>query len=227
MVFPAEWNRQARAVERHPKMRLRLGTIILGGVVMGGASIGVCAWRLPIDARALVQDQTQAQTQSQTQTTQQDSVAEASRKAREKAKTNAAPAKKTYTNDNVSGLRVNQISVLAENPNNVKDAAPDEAKPAEPKKDEAYWKKRFADLRTKLSIAQKDLDVSQRELNLLQTQYYADPNKALQQQLTRDDINAKTAKVDEKKQQVADLTQAIEDLKDEMRHAGGEPGWAN
>ena len=76
-------------------------------------------------------------------------------------------------------------------------------------------------------MAQKDLDVSQRELNLLQTQYYADPNKALQQQLTREDINTKTTKVDEMKQKVADLTQALEDLKDELRHAGGEPGWAN
>lgn len=208
-------------------MRIRLGAIIVGGFVMGGAAIGVCAWRLPIDATPVMQEQTQ--TQSQTQGTKQDSVAEAARKAREKAKTNATPAKKTYTNDNLSGLRANEINVLAPNANNVKDTAPDTvaAKPAEPKKDEAYWRKRFADARQKLEIAQKDLDVSQRELNLLQTQYYADPNKALQQQLTRDDINEKTKRVDDKKQQVADLTQALEDLKDELRHAGGEPGWAN
>jgi len=207
-------------------MRMRLGTIIVGGFLMGGASIGVCAWRLPIDARPAVQEQTQSQTQG----AQQDSVAEAARKAREKAKTNGAPAKKTYTNDNVPALRVNEITVLAPGAGSsaAKDNAPDTvAKPAEPKKDEAYWRKRFADARTKLAIAEKDLDVSQRELNLLQTQYYADPNKALQQQLTREDINAKTAKVDAKKREVADLTQAIEDLKDEMRHAGGEPGWGN
>jgi hypothetical protein len=210
-------------------MRIRLGVIIAGGFLMSGASLGVCAWRLPIDARPLIQDQTQ--TQSQTQGTQQDSVADAARKAREKAKANPAPPKKTYTNDNVSALRVNEISVMTANPNTDKDAAADAAKAsegkAEPKKDEAYWRKRFADARTKLAIAQKDLDVSQRELNLLQTQYYSDPNKALQQQLTRDDINTKTAKVDEKKQQVADLTQAIEDLKEEMRRSGGQPGWAN
>jgi hypothetical protein len=210
-------------------MRLRLGTVILGGFLMGGASIGVCAWRLPIDAKSFSVLE-QAQTQSQSQGAQQDSVAEAARKAREKAKT-AAPAKKTYTNDNVPALRGNEISVMAANPNAVKDIAPDTAKPAEqkpePVKDEAYWRKRFADARLKLDLAQRDLDVSQRELNLLQTQYYADPNKALQQQLTRDDINAKSARVDEKKEEVAKLTQAIEDLKDELRHAGGQPGWAN
>jgi len=208
-------------------MRLRLGTIILGGFVMGSASIGVCAWRLPLDAKRLpVLEQAQAQSQG----AQQDSVAEAARKAREKAKT-AAPAKKTYTNDTVPTLRSNEISVMGSNPNAVKDNAPDTAKSAdqkpEPAKDEAYWRKRFADARLKLDLAQKDLDVSQRELNLLQTQYYADPNKELQQQLTRDDINAKSARVDEKKEEVAKLTQAIEDLKDEMRHAGGQPGWAN
>jgi chromosome segregation ATPase len=212
-------------VERFPKMRIRLGVIIAGGFLMGGASVGVCAWRLPIDARPLIQDQTQTQTQG----AQQDSVADAARKAREKAKANATPAKKTYTNDNVSALRVNEISVLAPNANQLKDTAPDTAaaKPAEPKKDEAYWRKKFAEARTKLEFAQKDLDISQRELNLLQTQFYADPNKALQQQFSRDDINAKTAKVDEKKQQVADLTQAIEDMKDDLRHSGGEPGWGN
>jgi len=207
-------------------MRIRLGVIIAGGFLMGGASIGVCAWRLPIDAKPVIQDQTQ--TQSQTQGAQQDSVADAARKAREKAKANAAPAKKTYTNDNVPALRGNEISILAPNANQLKETAPDAgAKSAEPKKDEAYWRKKFAEARTKLEIAQKELEISQRELNLLQTQYYADPNKALQQQLSRDDINTKTTKVDEAKQKVADLTQAIEDLKDDLRHSGGEPGWAN
>lgn len=210
-------------------MRLGLGTIIVGGFLMGSASIGVCAWRLPMDAKSFSVLE-QAQTQSQSPGTQQDSVAEAARKAREKAKT-AAPAKKSYTNDNVSGLRSNEISVMASNPNAVKDTAADTAKPAdkkpEPVKDEAYWRKRFSDARAKLALAEKDLDVSQRELNLLQTQYYADPNKALQQQTTRDDINAKSTKVDEKKDEVAKLTQAIEDLKDELRQAGGQPGWAN
>jgi|CZKC01.1.fsa_nt_gi chromosome segregation ATPase len=206
-------------------MRLRIAAIIVTGFVVGSGSADARAGRMPISAAPAAQEQTQPQAQG----TQQDSVAEAARKAREKAKT-SAPAKKTYTNDNVPALRGNQISVMNDNGNAVKDTAPNQAKPgttAEPKKDEAYWRKRFADARTKLAIAESDLDVSQRELNLLQTQYYADPNKALQQQLTRDDINAKTTKVDEKKEEVAKLTQAIEDLKDELRHAGGEPGWGN
>jgi len=196
-------------------MRLRIAAIITTGFAIGALSVGT---------RAL-----QEQTQKQSQGTQQDSVAEAARKARQKAKT-ATPAKKTYTNDSVSNLRVDEISVVGSAANAAKDSAPDQAKPAaktEEKKDEAYWRKRFAELRSRLALAEREVDVAQRELNLLQTQYYADPNRQLQQQLTRNDINAKTAKVDEKKQEVAELTQAIEDLKDELRHAGGEPGWAN
>jgi chromosome segregation ATPase len=204
-------------------MKLRFASILITGFTMGLASTSTGAWCVPNNGQPALQEQTQKQSQG----AQQDSVAEAARKAREKAKT-VAPAKKSYTNDTVSELRGNEISVVGSSA--AKDSAPDQAKPAGPaevKKDEAYWRKRFADLRAKLALAQRELDVAQRELNLLQTQYYADPNKALQQQLTRDDINAKTAKVDDKKAEVAELTQALEDLKDELRHAGGEPGWGN
>jgi hypothetical protein len=207
-------------------MKLRIAAIIVTGFAFGGVSIGTHAARLSNSADPALQQQSESQ--SQTQGTQQDSVAEAARKAREKAKAEG-PVKKTFTNDTLANMGSNHVSVMS-NPTPAKDVAADQAKAAaatEPKKDETYWRKRFADARAKLATAEKELDISQRELNLLQTQYYADPNKALQQQLTRDDINKKTAYVDEKKQQVADLTQAIEDLKDEMRHAGGEPGWAN
>ena len=206
-------------------MKLRIAAIIVTGFAFGGASMGAHAARLSNNAEPALQQQ--SENQSQTQGTQQDSVADAARKAREKAKAEG-PVKKTFTNDTLANMGSNHVSVMS-SPTPAKDAAADQAKTAtpEPKKDEAYWRKRFADARAKLATAEKELDISQRELNLLQTQYYADPNKALQQQLTRDDINKKTAAVDEKKQQVADFTQALEDLKDEMRHTGGEPGWAN
>jgi hypothetical protein len=67
----------------------------------------------------------------------------------------------------------------------------------------------------------------QRELGVLNMQYYSDPNKAMQQQLSRDDINKKSAAIDAKKKQVADDQQAISDAEDALRKAGGDPGWAN
>ena len=66
----------------------------------------------------------------------------------------------------------------------------------------------------------------QRELGTLDVQYYNDPVKAMQQQLSRDDINKKTADIDAKKKQIEADQQAIDDAQDELRKAGGDPGWA-
>ncbi len=91
---------------------------------------------------------------------------------------------------------------------------------------EAQWRKKFADAREKLALAQKELDIMQRELSVLDKQYYPDPNKALQQQYSRSDINEKTQKIEDKKQEIAKFEQAISDLQDELRRAGGDPSWA-
>jgi hypothetical protein len=56
-------------------------------------------------------------------------------------------------------------------------------------------------------------------------QYYNDPVKAMQQQLSRDDINKKTADIDAKKKQIEADQQAIDDAQDELRKSGGDPGW--
>jgi hypothetical protein len=66
----------------------------------------------------------------------------------------------------------------------------------------------------------------QRELGTLSLQYYPDPNKGMQQQLSRDDINKKTADIETKKKEIAADQQAIDDAEDDLRKAGGDPGWA-
>ena len=45
------------------------------------------------------------------------------------------------------------------------------------------------------------------------------------QQYSRDDIDKLTADIDAKKQQIADDEKAIDDLHDQLRHEGGDPGW--
>ncbi len=57
-------------------------------------------------------------------------------------------------------------------------------------------------------------------------QYYNDPQKAMQEQYTRAEINAKNDKIAEKKKEIADLKQQLSDLEDQLRSAGGDPGWA-
>ena len=92
--------------------------------------------------------------------------------------------------------------------------------------DEKTWRDRFAKLRTKLHQDEDALSVMQRELGVLDVQYYNDPNKALQQNLTRSDINAKTAKIDAGKQAVEADKQAISDAEDELRKSGNDIGWS-
>jgi len=100
-----------------------------------------------------------------------------------------------------------------------------ELDPEDDPKQEAYWHKKAAKLRAKLSTAEQELDVLQRELSKDEVQYYPDPQKALMQQYNRSDINEKHAKVDAKKAEVETLKQQVADLEDNVRKAGGDPGW--
>jgi chromosome segregation ATPase len=101
------------------------------------------------------------------------------------------------------------------------------AVPVDEKKGEEYWRKAFSDARKKLADDSRELDVLQREYNLKQQQYYTDPNAAMREQFSRQDLNDTKTKIDDKTAAVAQDKQAISDLEDALRHAGGEPAWAN
>ena len=153
--------------------------------------------------------------------TAQDSLAAAAHRAKEQKK--AAPkSAKVFTNDDIpssgGSATTEAKSAASETP-----AAAAE-KPAA--NDEKSWRNKFASLRQKLDQDQAALDVMQRELGQLNVQYYSDPVKAMQQQYTRSDINDKTAQIEAKKKDIAADQQAISDAEDDLRKAGGEPGWA-
>jgi predicted RNase H-like nuclease (RuvC/YqgF family) len=113
---------------------------------------------------------------------------------------------------------------------NSKPKASTEAVPAEPKTpaqnhDEAYFRSRMSSLQESLSTHQRELSVLEQKLGQNQEQYYPDPNKALQQEYSRSDIDKLTGQIDAKKAQIAADEQAIDDLHDELRRDGGNPGW--
>ena len=89
------------------------------------------------------------------------------------------------------------------------------------------WRKRFAAQRKKIADTERELDILQRESEKAQVQYYSDPQKALQEQNSRKDINEKNTKIDQKKLELANLKQQLSDMEDELRKAGGDPGWAS
>lgn len=111
-------------------------------------------------------------------------------------------------------------------------AATGDAKPAEagvakkPEEVEKEYREKAARLKEDLAIEERRLDVLQRELNLTQQQYYSDPNVALREQYSREDINKRTAEIDAQKALVDKAKQAIADLEDELRRNRLPAGWA-
>jgi hypothetical protein len=164
-----------------------------------------------------------------------DPVADAARKA-QAAKKDAPKPKKVYTDDNLpKAPRPTDEPAAAA-------AAPDAQAPATgatgptgaaatgdasaSKNDEQTWRGRFKAHRDKIARAEKELDVLQRETDKAQLQYYPDPQKALSEQNSRKEINEKDAKIAAKQKEIADLKQGLDDLEDQLKKAGGDPGWA-
>ncbi len=154
---------------------------------------------------------------------QQESLAEAARRARE-AKKDASKPPTVFTNDNLP-TRGGISTVGATSSDKHDDADKDDSK-SDNANGEKAWRDKFAGLRAKLARDQEDLNVMQRELGVLDLQNYSDPVKAMQQSLTRDDINKKAADIDAKTQAIKADQQAIDEAEDALRKSGDDSGWA-
>ena len=162
-----------------------------------------------------------------------DPVADAARHSRE-AKQTAAKTRKVYTNDDLPQHKDTTPAPTTTSPTTVDTlttTSPDTATkatstPDQEKDQETLWRKRFQAQRDKIARAEKELDILQRETQKAQIQYYPDPQKTMNEQYTRKDINEKDAKIAAKRQEVAQLKQGLSDLEDELRKAGGDSGWA-
>jgi len=188
------------------------------------------AWILPVLCLAAAPAFAQSQSSGSGQQSG-DPVADAARKARE-AKQAAAKPKKVYTDDDIpkAPRSSDQPAPVAPAPDGQAAApgtgeAPAGAAPAD-KNDATAWKAKFQAQRDKISRAEKELDILQREVEKAQTQYYPDPQKALSEQNSRKEINDKDAKIAAKKKEIDALKQGLDDLEDQLRKVGGDPGWA-
>lgn len=199
---------------------------------------------LSVPAFAAAQNQNAAQSTQTAQSapsssaspssSQPTSLAEAARKAREEKKATKPP--KVFTNDNlptsggISSATATGSSTAASSASgndSDKDASSASAADASSSpKDEKAWREKFAQLHQKLDRDKASLDVMQRELGVLNVQFYNDPTKAMQQDYSREDINKKTAEIEAKKKDIDADQQAISDAEDALQKAGGDPGWA-
>jgi len=184
-------------------------------------------------ALAFVLALSSAATRAQDQSTG-DPVADAARRAREQRKAAPKP-KKVFTDDDVKPAEAPAPAPAASDSTSPSEAAKlqkpqaSDAQNSTDKEDpnsEKAWRKRFADQHKKISDAELELDVLQRELEKSDVQYYSDPQKAMHEQFTRNEINEKTAKIEAKRKQIADLKQQLSDLEDQLRASGGDAGWA-
>jgi hypothetical protein len=138
-------------------------------------------------------------------------------------KTKETKPGKVFTNDNLRSSRVD--AGFGVNPSDMKtrvDAAPGDDSGSH---GETYFRSQLSRLQSRLETHTRELNVLQQKLGLNQSQYYADPNKTLQEEYTRTDINKYTDEINEKKRQIADDEKAIEVLHDQLRHEGGDPAW--
>jgi len=166
-----------------------------------------------------------------------DPVADAARKA-QAAKKDAPKPKKVYTDENLpKAPRPTEepaAAAAAATPDGQASATgetgatgvPGAGGAATAKSEEETWRGRFKAQRDKIARAEKELGILQRETDKAQLQYYPDPQKALSEQNSRKDINEKDAKIAAKQKEIADLKLGLDDLEDQLKKAGGDPGWA-
>src|ERR1700686_2515592 len=148
-----------------------------------------------------------------------DPVADAARRARE-AKQKAPKTRKVYTDDDVSKPKPAQPVPSGDSATTQEPATGPAANTPAPAdqdaKTEAAWRQRFKEQRDKISRAEKELNILQRETQKTEIQYYPDPQKAMNEQYTRKEINDKDAKVEAKRNEIADLKQGLSDLEDAL-----------
>ena len=146
------------------------------------------------------------------------SLGNAARKARAEQGQSSIKPPKVYTNANLpSGS--GGVTVLGPAPES------EPAPASEGKHGPAYFANRMAELQQNLDTHQRELAVLQQKLGQSNVQFYRDPNKELQQQYSRSDIDKLTGAIEEKKKQIEADQKAISDLQQDVQSAGGSPDW--
>jgi hypothetical protein len=147
----------------------------------------------------------------------------------ERAKEKQKPVA-VYTNDNLpSRDSLGIVTVEPEEGAKEKARAPGVNIPeAADEHGEKYFRSRADKIRSQMEFHQRQLAVLNQQMGLAKMQYYPDPQKTLEQESTpafQTDMDKLRAKIAGAEKAVADDQKAMEDLQQELRRAGGDPGW--
>jgi len=105
------------------------------------------------------------------------------------------------------------------------------ARPAEAgseKNGEEYFRARMGKLEERLELDQREVTVLQQTLGQSEMMYYSDPVQGLLQSsgpTAMSDVHSQQTQIAQKQADVAADQVAIDNLQDELRRAGGDPGW--
>ncbi len=171
---------------------------------------------------------------SRSQTTQSESLGDFARRQRGERAQETRKAAKVYTNDNMPAgpktegrTMATGIATQAVAPSDKKTETTSSSGGSESsdRHDQKYFRSRMSELQHRLDIHKRELETMQQKLGLNQTQFYNDPNKTLQQEFNRTDINKLNGDINKKKEQIAQDEKDMDDLRDQLRREGGDPGW--
>ena len=131
-----------------------------------------------------------------------------------------------HLEDQLEDLRGNSATESQQETDAVAGKSANDSENSHDVKDEAFWRKQFAAIDYKITTAETELDILQRELDLGLVQYGPNPATAMKESVTRKEINEHRKAIEGKKKEIVELKQQRDDLEDALRHAGGPPGWA-
>ena len=153
------------------------------------------------------------------------------RKERAQKSSTASPSK-VFTNEDVDLRRVvipSESPIDPENPEaRARAVAAATATPGggEELGGEEKWRNRFGHARYKLERSQREFSVLKDKLQINQVQYSSDPNQTLMQEYSRSNVTGLAEEIREKEQEIARHQQTLQDLRRELRRAGGPIGWS-
>jgi len=93
---------------------------------------------------------------------------------------------------------------------------------------EEYFRDRMSALQNRLEIHQRELSVLEQKLGQNQMMYYPNPNQGLLQEsgpTAMSDVHNLGDEITKKKAEIAADQEAMENLQEQLRREGGEPGW--
>lgn len=161
-----------------------------------------------------------------------DSIATFARQERARQmKVKQAQSVRVWNNDNIPHhvARGNPTAAAGMSPVPVSPEAPESIASSTAaggeKHDEKYYRDQTKLLQERLDLHKRQLDVVKQKQAQGQLQYYSDPNKTLQEEFSRSEINKKSDEVAEKEKEIAADEKAIEDLRDQLRREGHPAGW--